>query len=276
MGIEEQQINEVTTESLKSYPDQSIKTATIAAVFLVLGLMLGAWGYSLFVINQRTVIEEVVGTQIAGQESRIANQVISEIFSNVQGGQPQAQPQEPGSGARAEVSVDDDPALGEPDAPVTIIEFSDFRCPYCGRFATDTLESLLDEYGDYIYFVYRDFAILGPESVSAAIAAECADDQEQFWTYHDLLFANQSDLNRVAYIGFAEQLGLDVDVFTGCIDNETHLEEVQADSETVKRLGATGTPTFFINGRYVNGAQPFDVFARIIEEELNASGIEVE
>lgn len=268
------QENEIVTESPKSQSDQIIKATTIAGVFLILGLILGAWGYNLLVINQRTVIAEVVGTQIAGQEARIANQVIGEIFSNVQGGQPQAQ--EPGAGVRVEVSVDDDPAMGLLDAPVTMIEFSDFRCPYCGRFAIDTLEPLLEAYGDYIYFVYRDFAILGPESVNAAIASECADDQEQFWVYHDLLFANQSDLNRATYITLAEELNLDIDTFTGCIDNETHLEEVQADSSTVQQLGATGTPTFFINGRYVSGAQPFEVFARIIEEELEAVGIEVE
>lgn len=271
MDIQE---NEIVAESPKSQSDQTIKVTTIAGVFLILGLMLGAWGYSLLVINQRAVIAEVVGTQIAGQEERIANQVIGEIFSNVQGGQPQAQ--EPGAGARVEVSVDDDPAMGSLDAPVTIIEFSDFRCPYCGRFATDTLESLLETYGDYIYFVYRDFAILGPESVNAAIASECADDQEQFWAYHDLLFANQSDLNRATYINLAGELNLDLETFTGCIDNETHLEEVQADSSTVQQLGSTGTPTFFINGRFVSGAQPFAVFARIIEEELSLAGIEVE
>lgn len=266
----------ITVESMKPQPESSTKIATVAAVFLLVGLMLGAWGYSILVINQRTMIEEVVGTQIAGQEERIANQVIEDIFSNVQGGQPQAQPQEPGSGARVEVNVDDDPGIGSPDAPVTIIEFSDFRCPYCGRFATETFQSLLDEYGEYIYFVYRDFAILGPESISAAVAAECADDQEQFWMYHDLLFANQSILSRATYIDFAEQLDMNVATFTGCIDNETHLEEVQADSSTAQQLGATGTPTFFINGRYVSGAQPFDVFARIIEEELESAGIEVE
>ncbi|MGB7340266.1 MAG: DsbA family protein [Phototrophicaceae bacterium] len=273
MDIQE---NETVTESAKSQSEQIIKATTIAGVFLILGLMLGAWGYSLLVINQRAVIAEVVGTQIAGQEARIANQVIGEIFSNVQGGQPQAQAQEPGAGARVEVSVDDDPAIGSLDAPVTMIEFSDFRCPYCGRFAIDTLEPLLEAYGEYVYFVYRDFAILGPESINAAIASECADDQEQFWTYHDLLFANQANLNRATYISLAEDLNLDMDTFTGCIDNETHLEEVQADSSTVQQLGATGTPTFFINGRFVSGAQPFEVFARIIEEELEAVGVEVE
>lgn len=268
-----EQTENLQQENRQTKPDRTTSIATVAAVFMLLGLILGAWGYSLFVINQRTIIEEVVGTQIAGQEARIADQVIEDIFSNVRGGQPQ--PQQPSAGQRFEVSVDDDPAIGSPDAPITFIEFSDFRCPYCGRFATETLEPLLEEYGDYINFVYRDFAVLGPESVNAAIAAECADDQDAFWMYHDLLFANQSTLSRATYLDFAGELNLDIETFTGCIDNETHLEEVESDSSTAQQLGASGTPTFFINGRFVSGAQPFDVFARIIEEELASAGIEV-
>ena len=93
--------------------------------------------------------------------------------------------------------------------------------------------------------------------------------------YHDFLFANQSTLSRATYIDFADELNLDMDTFTGCIDNQTHLEEVQNDSSIAQQLGASGTPAFFINGRFVSGAQPFDVFARIIEEELATAGIEV-
>ncbi|GAB5494327.1 MAG: hypothetical protein Phog2KO_45420 [Phototrophicaceae bacterium] len=258
----------------QSKSDNPTTIATVAVVFMLLGLMLGSWGYSLFIVNQRTIIEEIIGTQIAGQESRITDQVIEDIFNNLQGGQPQ--PQQPTAGQRFEISVDDDPAIGSIDAPIVFIEFSDFRCPYCGQFATETFEPLLEEYGEYIYFVYRDFAILGPESINAAIASECADDQDAFWNYHDLLFANQSTLNRTIYINIAEDLNLDVDTFIGCIDNQTHLEEVQSDSNTAQQIGASGTPTFFINGRFVSGAQPFDVFARIIEEELETAGIEIE
>lgn len=269
---ETEQTENFEQDNRQTKPDRTTSIATVAAVFMLLGLILGAWGYSLFVINQRTIIEEVVSTQVAGQEERIADQVISDIFSNVRGGQPQSQPS---AGQRFEVDVDDDPAIGSPNAPITFIEFSDFRCPYCGRFATETLEPLLEEYSEYIHFVYRDFAILGPESVSAAIAAECADDQDAFWMYHDFLFANQSTLSRATYIDFADELNLDMDTFTGCIDNQTHLEEVQNDSSIAQQLGASGTPAFFINGRFVSGAQPFDVFARIIEEELATAGIEV-
>ncbi len=197
------------------------------------------------------------------------------LLEGVQGGQPrQQQPPAPGEGPRRDVSVDDDPAIGSVDAPIVIVEFSDFRCPYCGRFAMTTLEPLMAEYGDYIHFVYRDFAVLGPESVTAALASECADDQEAFWAYHDLLFANQQNLGRDAYIEFAQRLELDVETFTACLDDEIHRDEVQADTVAAQELGATGTPAFYINGRFVSGAQPLEVFARIIEEELAEAGID--
>ena len=254
--------------------DLSYRFAIASSLFLLIGILIGAFGYGLLIQSQRTMIEEVVATQLAGQDQRIADQVLSSILDGVRGGQPQ--PVEPGAGPRREVDPDNDPALGQPDAPIVMIEFSDFLCPYCGRFATTTLDPILETYGDYIYFVYRDFPILGAESTSAALAAQCANDQEQFWAFHDLLFDNQQNLNRATYLDFAEQLSLNMDAFTGCLNNESHLEEVQQDAATAQQLGATGTPTFFINGRYVSGAQPFDVFAGIIEEELAAAGIEAE
>lgn len=269
----EQAVESTNIDEKTSTNNPSFRFAIVTSLFLLLGILMGAFGYNLLIQNQRAMIEEVIATQIAGQDQRIADQVLSSIFDGVRGGQPQ--PVEPGAGPRREVSVDDDPGIGSPDAPIIMIEFSDFQCPYCGRFATTTLDPILESYGDYIYFVYRDFPILGPESTNAAIAAQCANDQEQFWAFHDLLFANQQNLNRATYLDFAGQLNLEIDTFTGCLDNESYLEEVQQDSATAQELGATGTPTFFINGRYVSGAQPFDVFARIIEEELAAAGIEV-
>lgn len=270
----EQAVEPTNNDEKTSTNNPGYRFAVVASLFLLAGILIGAFGYNLLIQNQRTMIEEVIATQIAGQDQRIADQVFSTILEGVSGGQPQAV--EPGAGQRREVSVDDDPGIGSPDAPIVMIEFSDFQCPYCGRFATTTLDPILEAYGDYIYFVYRDFTILGPESTNAAIAAQCANDQEQFWAFHDLLFDNQQNLNRATYLDLAGQLNLNIDTFTGCLDNENYLEEVQQDSATAQELGATGTPTFFINGRYVSGAQPFEVFAGIIEEELAAAGIEVE
>jgi len=169
---------------------------------------------------------------------------------------------------RLDVGVDDDPTYGPDDAAVVIVEFSDFNCPYCGRFANETLPLLRDNYGDYVRFAYRDFPVLGDSSLQAAIAAECAGDQGAFWEFHDLLFANQGGFNQELFLSFAEQLTLNVSEFTACQNDETTREEVLADYAVAQRLGATGTPTFFINGVRVIGAQPYEVFATIIDEEL--------
>ena len=174
--------------------------------------------------------------------------------------------------ARVEVSADDDPAYGPEDASVVVIEFSDFNCPYCGRFARETMPLLRENYEDRMRFVYRDFPILGDSSLQAAIAAECADDQGAFWDYHDLLFENQDSFNQEIFIDFAGELGLDVDQFAACQNDSSVHEEVIADYAEAQRLGANGTPTFFINGRRVVGAQPYEAFQRVIDEELASTG----
>ncbi|MCC6611872.1 MAG: DsbA family protein [Anaerolineae bacterium] len=174
---------------------------------------------------------------------------------------------------RVEVSADDDPAYGPETASVVMIEFSDFNCPYCGRFARETLPLVRENYGDRMRFVYRDYPILGDSSLQAAIAAECADAQGAFWRYHDLLFENQRSFNQEVFVGFAQELRLDVDQFTTCQSNSAIRDEVIADYADAQRLGASGTPTFFINGRRVVGAQPYEVFAGVIEEELASTGV---
>lgn len=272
--MEVQEETQQTTRSNNQTMRQALQIAILCSLFFIIGIGVGAYGYDQLITSQRDLVEEVIATQIADQDARIADQVVNTLLQGVQAGQPRQQPPAPGEGPRRDVSVDDDPSIGAPDAPIVIIEFSDFQCPYCGRFALNTLEPLLGEYGEYIHFVYRDFIVRGEESVKAAAAAECADDQESFWAYHDLIFENQENLNREAYISFAEQLELDIEAFTECVDSGRYLEEVMSDSTEAQRLGVTGTPTFYINGRYVSGAQPLDVFVRIIEEELAEAGIE--
>ncbi|HXF50383.1 MAG TPA: thioredoxin domain-containing protein [Dehalococcoidia bacterium] len=172
--------------------------------------------------------------------------------------------------AVVDVSVDDDPARGPEDAAVTIIEFSDFQCPYCGRFFQQTLPQLMAQYGDRIRFVYRDFPLdqIHPNARNAAIAAECADDQGRFWEYHDVLFSNQQALGVADLKRYAEQLGLDVAAFSACLDSQKYNDEVNADLRDGLQAGVTGTPTFFINGRRVVGAQPLQTFQTLIDQAL--------
>jgi protein-disulfide isomerase len=174
--------------------------------------------------------------------------------------------------ARVEVSADDDPAYGPEDASVVMIEFSDFNCPYCGRFSRETLPLLRENYEGRIRFVYRDYPILGDSSLEAAIAAECANDQGAFWDYHDLLFQNQGDFNQDMFIRLADEQQLDAEQFTTCQNDSATSDEIVGDYAEAQRLGVSGTPTFFINGRRVVGAQPYEAFQSVIDEELASTG----
>jgi protein-disulfide isomerase len=166
-----------------------------------------------------------------------------------------------------EVSADDDPAIGPSDAPIQIVEFSDFRCPYCARFQNQTLTPLLEAYEGQIRFVYRDFPVVGGEE--AALAAECADDQGMFWEYHDLLFENQSALGSTdALYDLAGQLDLDMDTFRPCLEDQVYAGEIQKDFTDGVSYGVGGTPAFFINGRPIYGAQPLAAFRQVIDEIL--------
>jgi protein-disulfide isomerase len=169
---------------------------------------------------------------------------------------------------RLEVSVDDDPSLGPADAPITIVEFSDFNCPYCGKWHVETFQPLLAAYPGQIRFVYRDFPITSAESLVAAQAAHCADDQDAYWAFHDALLSGELDLGRQAYEEYATRLGLNVEALLACIDSEKYRDEVEADARYAASLGASGTPTFFINGLPLVGAQPLAQFQAIIDKEL--------
>lgn len=173
-----------------------------------------------------------------------------------------------GEAARFDVSADDDPAIGPQDAAVTIIEFSDFNCPYCRQFHQTTFSELLAAYPDQIRFVYRDYPITSQESYLAAQAAECANEQDSFWEYHDALFSGRLGLSPTAYRQYAVDLGLNSDELMRCVESGRFADEVQADARYASGLGINGTPTFFINGIPLVGAQPFSEFERIIEEEL--------
>ena len=169
------------------------------------------------------------------------------------------------------VDEDDDPFLGKKNAPVTIVSFEDYQCPFCKRAFDQTFPQLKKDYIDTgkVKYVYRDFPLgFHPQANAAAEAAECADEQGKFWDYHGAIFNNQGRLGRDLYIELAGQFNLDVDKFTQCIDNGEMRQEVQADSSYGSQIGVSGTPTFFINGIKLVGAQPYAAFQKVIEAEL--------
>jgi protein-disulfide isomerase len=170
---------------------------------------------------------------------------------------------------RVEVSIDGAPVRGAANAPVTLVEFTDFHCPFCKQ-VLPTLTQLLARYPGKVRLVFRDFPIdsLHPQARRAAEAARCAQDQGKFWEYHDLLFANAPNATPEELKRYAEQVGLDLAKFEPCVSGGVHRAGVQRDFDEGVRLGITGTPTFFINGRPFSGARPLEEFARLIEEEL--------
>jgi len=160
------------------------------------------------------------------------------------------------------------PARGPEGAPIQIIEFSDFQCPFCLQ-AHPTVAKVLSTYGDRIRFVYRHFPLPNhPNARPAAEAAACAAEQGKFWQYHDRLFDNQGKLGAADLKQHASALELDSAKFNACVDGHKYAQDVDDDVEAGQDVGVSGTPAFFINGRVLGGAQPFEAFKRVIDEEL--------
>ncbi len=168
--------------------------------------------------------------------------------------------------------------MGDPNAPVHIIEYGDFQCPYCLKFWKESEPQLIEQYVNTgkVYFEYRNFAFLGQESIDAAEAAYCAGDQGKFWEYHDTLFINWKGENIGAYsqknlIKFAKIIDLDQQEFETCISERMHQGTVEHDLAQAEADGIRATPTFLINGYKVEGAQSFEALQKLIEEILQGS-----
>lgn len=169
---------------------------------------------------------------------------------------------------RLTVSAAKGAVRGQANAPIEMIEFSDFQCPFCQR-AHATVEKVLAAYGDRIRFVYRHYPLPShPNAKPAAEASECAKEQGKFWPYHDRLFANTSKLSDADLKAHAAAVGLDTAQFNACVDAHKYAALVEADYRDGDAAGVNGTPAFYINGRMVSGAQPFEVFKKLIDDEL--------
>jgi len=168
--------------------------------------------------------------------------------------------------------------MGNPDAPVHIIEYGDFQCPYCLKFWSETEPQLIEEYvnTDQVYFEYRAYPIIGPESSWAAEGAYCAGDQGRFWEFHDTLFANWSgenvgDYTKENLVKYAKALDLNMAEFESCLSEEKHKGTVEQDAAAAETNGIHATPTFFINGFKVEGAQPYSILKDLIEQALDGN-----
>lgn len=189
--------------------------------------------------------------------------------------QPQAQPKA-GSLTDSQLAdlVKSENVKGPEDAPIVMVEFSEYECPFCKRYVDEAYSQIMDKYGDKIRYYFRDFPLsFHPHAQQNAEAARCAGEQGDYFGYHDLLFANrdewvsQTDATKTL-VGYARELGLNAGQFESCLTSGKYTQAVKDDFTFGQSVGVSGTPAFFINGQFVSGAQPFSVFQGIIEQEL--------
>jgi len=187
--------------------------------------------------------------------------------------------------APVKISIDDDPMFGNPDAPITIVEFSDFECPFCARFHVQTLPSLFEEYIDQgkVRLVFRDFPIqsIHQNALPAAVAANCANDQGKFKEMHDMIFENQNEWNKQETVNalstfsqYAASMQLDQELFDSCLTSGKHIPEIRKDLDDGRDYGVSGTPGFFVGNDEIGyvelkGAQPFESFKKVIDAQLD-------
>ena len=203
----------------------------------------------------------VWGMDSSRETAQIANQPDAAVAEAPVTEQPQYR--------RYDIPIKGSYTLGPADAPITFVEFSDYQCPYCRRWHDEVYEPLLAAYPGRIKFVYRHLPLtsIHPDAFPAAEAAMCAGEQDAYWQFHEKLFGNET-LGSSVYLQYAQDLGLNMQSFESCVNEHKYQEAVQADVDFAIDLGIRSTPTFFINGLAVVGAQPLDVFKQVIDKEL--------
>lgn len=274
--------------------NSTLNYVIIAITFLVIGAVMGIAGREAMI--NRGDVEAAVRTVLADTKVSIDESALQSVVASlpVPVANPDSSPgntldaaavsqlviqalaeQEKAKVENERIIIEDnDPSMGADDAPITIVEFSAYACPYCGRHFQETFKPLLENYGQYIHYVYRDYPVINQEvSFPTSMASECAYEQDKFWEFHDAMFSNQDKLNRDFYLQTAGDIGLDVASFTQCVDEKRYESEVMDDYYAGDALNITGTPTFWINGEIISGALPYDRFERLILKKLGELGI---
>ncbi len=250
----------------------SVKKSTfnglIIGLIVVIGVAAFFAGSYITNLNSNQISEEDLEAVIAKLELKILQNQL-----------PTEQPN-----LSMKISVDNDPIIGNPDAPITIIEFSDFQCPFCARFYTQTLPLIYEEYIEpgKVKLVFRDYPIqsIHPNAVPASVAAECANEQGKFKEMHDTLFENQNEWGKQKtadalslFSQYATKIQLEQEVFDSCLTSGKYIEEIKKDFDDGSDYGVTGTPGFFIGNDQIGyvelkGAQPFESFKKVIDSQL--------
>ncbi len=235
--------------------------ASIVVAALILGVSIVAGALLI-----RSSLDETV-VQLASLTEAVGNAPTAAAPSPSRA----ARPSRPDPSRRYSVSTQGAPVRGNPEAKIAVVEFSDFQCPFCGR-VTPTLDQVEREYGDDVRIVFKHLPLsIHPKAPAAHAASWAAHQQGKFWEMHDKIFANQRDLSDDTFVRYAGELGLDLDRFESDRASDDAKDAVAADVAEAGKLGVTGTPGFFINGRFLSGAQPFTSFKSMIDEELGRS-----
>lgn len=268
---------------------QSARSSSLAFIVCALALSGCAPSAELQAANQairadqKKILERLDALQRDQQETSKHLASVEELLAPLrQGPKPDAEESDEEAEAKKEaaivwaVPVDDSPTLGPADAPVTLVMFSDFQCPYCSR-GDATVMALREAYDGKLRIVFKNFPLpFHPYARPAAVAAICAGAQGKFWPMHDRLFANQQALDDQALARYAKGVGVNVKKWTACLDGDKPGEVLSRDARLAEALGVSGTPTFFVNGHKLVGARPIDQFRQQIDAALaafQASGI---
>ncbi|HVZ88963.1 MAG TPA: thioredoxin domain-containing protein [Polyangia bacterium] len=256
---------------------------------LAMGKQIGVQGTPNFYIDGRNVqgaqpyeeFKKVIDDEIQRADKLIAKgttpqMVYATFMKGAKSSATAAQPKAPGAGTEVyKVAVGDAPTRGAKEPKVTIIEYSDFQCPYCGR-AAGTVAQLLKDYSSDVEVAYKQNPLpFHPNAMPAALASEAAREQGKFWEMHDKLFANQQNLDRAHLDQFAQDIGLDMGKYKESMDKQANKDRIKRDMDEATKFGARGTPNFFINGRNLRGAQPIDAFKTAIDEEIKKADAKI-
>ncbi len=236
-------------------PYRPVVVAILVAAIIVAGGLVGSALY--------------LGDHIEGLRRQIAD------VGSLPGARP-ADGRERGGEEPEQVDVkglvtDADPFIGPEDAPVTIVEFSDYQCPFCRRYYEQTFSQLTEKYKGQIRYVFKDFPLpMHPQAPKASEAAHCAGDQGKYWEMHGTLFRNQGSLGEEALKKYGQQIGLDTAKYEKCLSSAKYASLVDENMKVARKVGVNGTPTFFINGERLVGAQPMSEFEKRIDAALKA------
>ena len=259
-------------ENAPKINEKIVKKSTINVLIITIIMITGVAaffaGSYVSNFNSDTISQEELENAIAKLELKILEKQL-----------PTNQPTLP-----LKISSGNNPVIGNPDAPITIIEFSDFQCPFCARFHVQTLPTIMDEYINKgtVKLVFRDFPIqsIHPNALPASVAAECANEQKKFKEMHDILFEKQNEWSNQniesvtnTFSQYASDLGLEKKAFDSCLKNGKYIEEIQKDLDDGRTYGISGTPGFFIGNDQIGfielkGAQPFENFKKVIDTQL--------